>query len=88
LNSTTKIFSKDQLWPKHYVRLGLTLQGGEIPDSVLNTRQMGQIHTNARRERGKGKGPLPMIGTSFSKMLRNKEALNVISLLRSKNEQG
>ena len=62
--------------------------GGETPNNVLNTRQMGQIHTNARREEGKGKGPIPMTGTSLSKMLRNKEALKVISLLRSKNEQG
>lgn len=39
-----------------------------------------QIHTNAKREEGKGKGPIPMIRTSFSKTLRNKEALKVITL--------
>ena len=40
---------------------------GEISNNVLNTRQMGQIHSNARREKGKGKGPIPMIGTSSPK---------------------
>lgn len=62
--------------------------GEEIPNNVLSIRQMGQTHTKAKKEKVKGKGPIPMIRISLSKMLRNKEAPKGISLLRSKNEQG
>lgn len=54
--------------------------GGGISNNKLNTGQSWRIRTKAKREEGKGKGPIPMIRTSFSETLRNKEALKVISL--------